>query len=207
MKTCKQCSKKFEPVRPLQRVCSPQCAYKLQVAISEKVKQTSDALMQKTKEENNRGKLTKNLQVKINTLIRYIDKYTPCISSGRIWKETDQAGHYFSTGAFPALRFNLFNIYSQSVSDNMYKSGEQAKMRDNIECIYGNDTMGYLSDLRVMYPELKLTQEEVKQAIKNTNECIKMVKAVWNGLPPHQLPVSERIRLRKECNELIGIYK
>ena len=211
MKKCKTCKKYFNPNRPLQAVCSPQCAFALPKGKASKIIKLSHRADKKEMVEKlmTKGDYEKLLQVEINTLIREIDKYVPCISSNRHWKKTDQAGHYLSRGAFPALRFSLWNIYSQSVSDNFYKSGNQEGFRLGLIKKFGVFPIEHIADLRVKYPVLNLSVGEINEAKKNTKECIKMVRLIRvnEGLEDVRFPIENRVKLRKDCTELIGIYK
>lgn len=58
-----------------------------------------------------------------------------CISSGRTIKipsRNSHAGHYYSAGSNPLLRFNEDNVHLQSLSDNYFKSGNQLEYRKNL---------------------------------------------------------------------------
>tara|TARA_R100000322_G_scaffold169809_1_gene143063 strand:+ start:713 stop:1114 length:402 start_codon:yes stop_codon:yes gene_type:complete len=54
--------------------------------------------------------------------IRNRDKDKPCISCGKY--TTLQAGHYYSAGKHPVIRFNEDNVHGQCLSCNYYKSGD-----------------------------------------------------------------------------------
>lgn len=47
------------------------------------------------------------------------------------------AGHYYSVGAKPGMRFNPQNIHGQSVSGNMFKSGDLLNYRAGLIRRYG----------------------------------------------------------------------
>lgn len=58
-----------------------------------------------------------------------------CISSGMILKvpsPNSHAGHFYSAGNYPLLRFNEDNCHLQSKSDNYFKSGNQLEYRKNL---------------------------------------------------------------------------
>lgn len=54
--------------------------------------------------------------------IRNRDKDKPCISCGKY--TTLQAGHYYSAGKHPVIRFNEDNVHGQCCHCNFYKSGD-----------------------------------------------------------------------------------
>lgn len=57
---------------------------------------------------------------RFNKFIRERDKDKGCISSGGA---VENAGHYYSAGQYPALRFNEDNVHGQSIADNKWKHG------------------------------------------------------------------------------------
>lgn len=54
------------------------------------------------------------------------------------------AGHYYSVGAKPGMRFNPQNIHGQSVSGNMFKSGDLLNYRAGLIGRYGE---AYIEEL------------------------------------------------------------
>ena len=58
-----------------------------------------------------------------------------CISSGNYLKvpsENAHAGHFYSAGGYPNLRFNEDNCHLQGKSDNYFKSGNLLEYRKNL---------------------------------------------------------------------------
>ncbi len=63
------------------------------------------------------------------------DGYGRCISSGQtliVPSENAQAGHFYSSGAYPQLKFNEDNVHLQGKSDNYFKSGNLLEYRKNL---------------------------------------------------------------------------
>lgn len=63
------------------------------------------------------------------------DGYGRCISSGQtliVPSENAQAGHYYSGGNYPQLKFNEDNVHLQGKSDNYFKSGNLLEYRKNL---------------------------------------------------------------------------
>jgi hypothetical protein len=79
------------------------------------------------------GDYIKEAQIAVNKYIRARDSGKPCISCGNLPAQkfggTMDAGHYRSRGAAGHLRFNTFNIHSQCVRCNRYKSGNAVDYR------------------------------------------------------------------------------
>ena len=65
-----------------------------------------------------------------NRFIRNRDRDESCISCGNF--TTLQAGHYYSAGRFPALRFNENNVHGQCLKCNYYESGNLINYRKNL---------------------------------------------------------------------------
>jgi hypothetical protein len=201
LKSCKICKIKFEPFKPLQQVCSPACA----ILLADKVKEKERVKVKKELKEKIKGSADyrKDLQVVINAIIREIDAGHNCISSGRPYKTNDQAGHYYSVGAYPNLRFNLHNIYSQSVADNLYKSGNQIGYTKGLIREFGEDWLKLVTKLPEEYREIKLDKEDIKQSILNAKDFLKIVQEYKKE---NELMTSHRIYLRNLGNKTIGIY-
>lgn len=60
------------------------------------------------------------------------------------------AGHYYSIGAKPGMRFNPQNIHGQSVSGNMHKSGDIHNYRAGLIARYGENYVRELELQAVM---------------------------------------------------------
>ena len=199
---CKVCSVEFQKLQPLQYVCSVQCSIKdsrskqekkAKSEWSEKKKVLSEKLMTKSDYE-------KQLQTEINHIVRIIDKGHPCIATGSL-KGKINAGHYYSVGSFPALRFNLFNIYVQSEHSNSFKAGDNIRYADGLIQTFGQSHFDYIQTLRQKYPTINLSIPELKEAILKAKFIVKtLVK-----LEP-KYTIQQRLVLRKKLNQSIGIY-
>jgi len=73
-----------------------------------------------------------------NKFIRLRDSengFGMCISSGQRLKVPSfnaQAGHFYSSGKFPELRFNEDNVHLQGKSDNYFNGGNLLQYRKNL---------------------------------------------------------------------------
>ena len=162
-KTCKICKVKFTPTRPLQSVCSPNCAYIHAKAVRVKTerKETREAKVRlKSKSE-----WLKEAQTVFNQYIRLRDKDLPCISCQRFHTGQYHAGHYLTTGAHPELRFDEINVHKQCSACNNYLSGNIVEYRINLISKIGIDAVNYL--------------ESKHQPKHYTIEDIKTLKAIY----------------------------
>jgi hypothetical protein len=65
----------------------------------------------------------KELQTVFNAYIRERDKMYTCISCAKPLRGKYDAGHYFSVGSYPNLRFTETNVHGQCVECNQHKHG------------------------------------------------------------------------------------
>jgi hypothetical protein len=160
---------------------------------------------QKTKEmkENVKTKsdYEKELQKEINTIVRLIDKDQVCISTLKPLNAKFDAGHFYSVGSTPALRFNLNNIFAQSVYANQYLSGDQINFLNGLSQLYGENYKDYVLNLKSVYKELKLHIYEIKDKIKIAREIVKELKE-----QNEVYDADTRRFLRNIYNLRIGIY-
>ncbi|MEN9655094.1 MAG: hypothetical protein RL311_2 [Bacteroidota bacterium] len=211
MPKCKICSQKFIPVRSsLEKTCAEiDCRTKWAIGEVAKQKLVRD---KKTKQDWNKEKIVlkeklksltdwhNDLQKEINSIVREIDKHHPCISSQRSLGKNYDAGHLYSRGSNPHIRYHLFNIFAQSVHDNQWKSGNQLDFVFGIEKIFGLEVKDYCLSLKGL-PELKLSIEEIKEKIPIARSILK-----WCKMQDRKFTLQERISLRKEFNIKLNIY-
>lgn len=137
MRKCKVCRVEYIPSKPMQTVCSPNCA--LSLASSKRAKALKIAEVKDKRETKQKldklksmGELTAEAQTAFNAYIRARDYGQPCISSGvqMDWNGNGvDAGHYRSRGSSPHLRFDERNCHAQSKHDNRYLSGNYCGYR------------------------------------------------------------------------------
>jgi phage anti-repressor protein len=118
---CVSCKNKFTPQNNTQICCSPKCAIDYM-----KSKNAKD--WQKEKKILKEKLMTKSDYLNIcqkvfNTYIRTRDKNKNCISCNKKLIGKYDAGHFFSVGAYPNLRFNENNVFGQCVHCNRDKHG------------------------------------------------------------------------------------
>ena len=82
--------------------------------------------------------LVKTATTHFNKFIRLRDSedgYGVCISSGQhlvVPSSNAQAGHFYSGGKYPSLKFNAFNVHLQGKSDNYFNGGNLLEYRKNL---------------------------------------------------------------------------
>lgn len=202
-KKCIECSTEFLPFNSLQKVCGNKCA--IIVGKSEQKKKKAkewqkekSILKEKLKTKSD---YEKDLQILINKIVRLIDKNTCCISTGKPLNEKFDAGHFFSVGSNPTIRFNLLNIYAQSVYANQYLSGDQINFMNGLSDNYGKGLQSIVLKLKSDYKVIKLSIDDLKEKIVIAKSIVKHLEIenkTYNSI--------ERIELRKKYNNLIGIY-
>lgn len=157
MRKCKVCSEPFESYRPMQKVCSWQCAKSIaKVAVEKIEKQKLKALKEKLKTRN---EWLKEAQVAFNAFIRMRDIELPCISCGRHHTGQYHAGHYLSVGARPALRFDEANVHKQCQPCNTHLSGNIVLYRKSLISKIGQEEVDRIESANVPG---KWTVEEIK---------------------------------------------
>lgn len=212
-KKCAYCKMLFLPsYRTTQPVCSVKCAIEKsrddRKKELEKINKNRAKLENQERKDFHRSQLTQSqwlkvLQPFVNKIARLIDSDFPCISSGRTVGKWN-GGHYYTVKAHPNIRFHLFNIYKQSFSDNHHKSGNITEYTFNIFRIFGSDFVNNeIFTLDVKYPVLKLSIPEIKEKIEI---CRSIIKRQEKGEFIAKT-TQERITIRIELNNLIGIYK
>lgn len=116
----------------------------------------------------------RTLQQWFNRFIRLRDAKEPCISCGTTKNVSWSAGHYFTVGSYPNLRFNEDNVHKQCwFYCNKNKSGNIAEYTPNLIKKIGIDRFTELNVLK--HHPLKLTVDELKEKIAHYKaECIRL---------------------------------
>ena len=204
MKRCKVCGNKFQPTySTLQPTCTePKCIieYSRQVREKKEAKEWSKRKgVMKFENHSNNSYRSSVIQPIINEIARLIDYGLPCISSGTLGK--GQGGHYISTSANNSISLNLHNIHIQSYHSNVELSGDESRYRLGLIKWYGNDYFEYIEGLRhVKGVDLS------KQRLSELKPLISQIRNDLKRNPIKRTP-QERIALRNEINERIGIYQ
>ena len=168
-KNCKECGGLFKPFTSLQVCCSQECAIDLskkRVWKAEKQKMIDKA--------RTRTEWLNLAQVVFNTYIRLRDKDKGCITCSKPFRDKFDAGHFFSVGSYPALRFNEDNVHGQCVACNQHGHGMQSEYFIQLPKRIGLDRFNYLLEQRKSV--LKLNELEIKELINVYKKKIKELK-------------------------------
>lgn len=157
----------FIPQRFLQKGCSVQCA--LKIAANQKQKALARQNRVKLNDMKTKPVLLNELQAIFNRFIRLRDKDQPCISCGTTKQVINyDAGHYYSRGAYPALRFHPDNVHRQcSKTCNLEKSGNLIEYREGLINRIGIERFERLQTLKKEQLHLSTFEiNEMKQAYR-----------------------------------------
>lgn len=176
---CVNCKKSFKPERFNQSACSYQCAaeksYSLLSKRSQKQKKEERKIMVKAKESLLTHKDYLNmLQVVFNTWIRLRDKYDTCISCNRPLINKYDAGHFYSVGGNPSLRFNEDNVHGQCVHCNRDKHGNLLEYNERLPKRIGEEKYYQLKNEKNKV--VKLSIPEIKEKLIHYKQLIKKLK-------------------------------
>ncbi len=176
MKTCKICRVKFTPsFSTLQPTCtSPLCILKWAKKVDEKKGKREMKAMRERQKSISQWR--RELQQVFNKFIRERDKGKGCISCGAKLQGKYDAGHYYSVGSYPNLRFNEDNCHGQCVHCNQHLHGNLLEYQIGIMKRIGKHR---LEDLELQRNEpLRLPLDEIKIKInlyksKTKQQCTK----------------------------------
>ena len=146
---CKSCKSEYEPIYHNGILVSKLCLK----CLSKKGKEKQNKDWKKEKaiirdKIKTKSDYMRELQRTFNKYIRLRDKGKPCISCGRPLREKYDAGHCFSVGAYPNLRFNEDNVHGQCVACNQHKHGNVTEYTINLPKRIGYERYGALLDKR-----------------------------------------------------------
>ena len=171
---CVVCKDKFTPQNNTQIVCGPEHAIEyLKRQRSKEWKQQKKEIKQKLE---TKSEVLKAAQIVFNTYIRLRDKGKPCISCGSKLGKTYHAGHMFSVGSYPNLRFHENNVHGQCIECNLHKHGNVKEYDLRLQNLLSKEEYSELLESR--NKPLKLTLDEVKELIAIYKQKIKELKNV-----------------------------
>ncbi len=157
------------------------------------IKHKKQAIREQKKQLRNKSYYLSKLQAEINEIVRLIDIDKPCVSCDYIGTNRQfHAGHYYSVGAYPELRFNLHNIHKQCSICNNHLSGNQNEYRKGLISRYGKDYLKNIENLTKL-KSLNITIEDLKDKIEIAREIKKRI-------------LKGEDFTRAEINKKIGIY-
>ena len=169
-KTCKHCKQKFQPIKPLQIVCSPLCGIRYALGVKAK-KEAKEATRKRVEHREAKERLKtrkdwmREAQAIINRYVRLRDKDLGCISCDKpaAWQGQWHASHFRSVGASSATRFNLWNIHKSCSICNNWKSGNLSEYEPRLRAKIGDEKVDWL---RTQNQRAEYSIEYLKRLIK-----------------------------------------
>tara|TARA_R110002049_G_scaffold309180_1_gene518108 strand:- start:7048 stop:7740 length:693 start_codon:yes stop_codon:yes gene_type:complete len=140
---------------------------------------------------------SQKLQSKVNQIVRFIDKSEPCLAKG-IFSKQVHAGHIYSRGSNPTIKYNLHNIHRQSAQSNHFQN-EDGLLREGLMQEYGKDYYDFVSELR-RTPSIKYTNEEYKSFYKKACKLYNELKKALKPFKTENKRINERNRINLELN-------
>ena len=116
----------------------------------------------------------RDLQKVFNQFIRLRDKDQKCISCGAELKKKYDAGHYYSVGNYPYLRFNEDNVHAQCVHCNQHRGGNLHEYSIGLKQRIGVDRYNALVESRHNQHAYDIT--EIIRLIDYYKQQIKILK-------------------------------
>ena len=175
MPKCKNavCKKPFKRVRSNQIVCSPGCAYAY--TKQKKTKEWNKEKAKRKKALKTTQDYLKELQLIFNRYIRTRDYGQPCISCGKLHGVKMTAGHFYTVGSYPNLRFNPDNVHGQCwYNCNKNKHGNLSEYLPNLIAKIGQDNFNALEAKR--NEPLNLSIQEIEELKRKYKELIKQLE-------------------------------
>lgn len=173
---CKICGGDYIKRSMGHKVCSPDCAKAIALAVRNKAERkvaAAERVKDRAKKESlkTRQQWLKEAQAAFNSWIRWRDRDLPCISCGRHHQGAHDAGHYRSVGAMPALRFHEDNVAKQCVPCNQHKSGNVLECRIGLLARIGAERVAFLEGphepAKYTIEDAKRIKAEYKARLKN----------------------------------------
>lgn len=174
MRKCKICKEKFKPrFSTLQATClNPDCIIEYAKQVNEKTQKTE--MKRRKSELMTLAEWKKKLQAVFNKFIRTRDANKPCISCGKPLKGKFDAGHYYSVGSTPNLRFNEMNVHGQCVTCNQFRHGNLLAYREGLINRIGLASVEQLDvdktqEVRYTIPEIQALINHYKNKIEHVH--------------------------------------
>ena len=146
---CKSCKSEYEPIYHNGILVSKLCLKCLSKKGKQKLKKDwkieKAEIIERLKTKSD---YLNELQKIFNKYIRLRDFGKPCISCNRPLRGKYDAGHYYSVGAYPNLRFNEDNVHGQCVYCNQHKHGNAADYTVNLPLRIGVERYNNLVENR-----------------------------------------------------------
>lgn len=179
MKKCKHCRASFEPrFSRFETYCwNPDCKTIEAMKKLEYLKRMETRNWKQRKSEmkkaiKNAADYRNDLQKVFNQWVRLRDKHDGCISCGKPFRAKYDAGHFFSVGSYPNLRYHVDNCHGQCVHCNHEKGGNLTEYRPRLISKIGQEKFDELESMRNQ--PLKLTTPEIIELIRMYQMAVKI---------------------------------
>ena len=171
MKRCRVCKQAFTPsYSSLQATCTkPACLIEWG-RITER-KKAKREIRQMRENIKSVSQYRRELQKIFNEFIRLRDKNEPCISCGKPLVAKYDAGHFYSVGSYPNLRFNEDNVHGQCVECNQHRHGNLLEYSPRLTERIGFERASKLMVIR--NEPLRLSLEEIKAKTEYYKNLVK----------------------------------
>lgn len=175
-KKCRVCKEEFTPFQSTQVVCSPPCAfqYSKDKRLKSELKEWSKRKKVLKKKLETPSQQRNKLQEVFNEFIRLRDQGKPCISCGKPLGEIYHAGHLYSVGGFPELRYHESNVNGQCEWCNIHLHGNGNLYRLGLIERIGEERVRELDKLRGI--PAKFTRTEIEEMIEKYRAIIRRMK-------------------------------
>jgi len=174
LRKCKVCSEKFKPrFSSLQATClNPDCIIEYAKRVSEK--QQKAEMKERKQRLITLAEWKRKLQTVFNKYIRLRDEKQGCISCGKPLRGKYDAGHFYSVGSTPNLRFDERNVHGQCVPCNQYKHGNLIAYREGLIQRIGLESFEQLEVDKTK--ELRLTIPQAQDLIAHYKNKVEYVQ-------------------------------
>jgi hypothetical protein len=160
-KKCAACPTRFVQFTSMVKWCSPECGYalsQLNIAKNAAAKAKAEAALTRSQLQELKPLhyWAKRAERACNAFIRLRDAGDPCISCGTYDAPEWHAGHCYTVGARPDIRFHEDNVHLQCPKCNTYQGGMVADYKVRIVSKIGQ---ARLDALAYVNPAFKKTRE------------------------------------------------
>lgn len=198
MPKCKYCGCIFKPkYKSTEKYCqATDCRTSYAIETIKKQKDLNLKAEKKSLKDNTTN-WKNELQKEINKIVRIIDKDLLCLArnkGGQI-----HAGHIYSRGSSPTIRYNLHNIHRQNAQSNHFQN-DDGLLREGLVNEYGQLYMDFISNLR-QTTELKYKPNDYKEFTLKARKIVLRLKKL-----DLKYSLDNRIILRNKINIELGIY-
>jgi len=163
-KKCKFCKNEYQPLKPLQMVCSWKCGMDHTKFLAEQKEKKETKEKHKEYREKTKTLTEYEAEAKkaFQHFIRLRDKDQPCISCGNNNPSDWCGSHYFAAGVYSGLMFDERNCHGAcNTYCNKYLSGNLLEYRKGLIKRFGEDFVKQLEEDSNSKRDHKYTKNEL----------------------------------------------